>query len=1163
MSRPLLSKSIDQLEALFAKSKDDPQALRFLEQELAFRKTPRARTLLGKAQLQLCRRSVQQHDSVQAEADSARADHTLSAKPTEVSPPRSTPPADFRSAPGSQRSAEGTFNSAERTMHQNYANRPVDLLDAWTALEVLSPQTYRREADLASGLPSNIISIADGRLPWDRAPAPSKPKLKVFFHLVLGTIAAGPVYEALVQKFGDTREERPSAAGNIVLASILVDKNGVPAGDAPVSISAFGWGFPLALRGSLKELAAWTSQESRLIDGLTKQLPREGSNGELSPIAAGDLQRAFAWLVHTLGLPADQVEGPRFAVRAYLHFTSKIVPDPLLLNSFFLRDLARAKEGVNSGRMPAALAAYLGASKPRERRDLLNDAAALEASQAPGSAPLGRWPTPPHHIPSLLQQSAVNLAGRLHGKQGIVAVNGPPGTGKSTLLRDIVADVVTRRAKAMSAFAEPSKAFRVGWTKRARGEIQELYSLDPSLRGFEVVVASSNNKAVENISTEMPGLSALPADSDLRYFAPLAQELVGREAWGLVAAVMGNASNRSRFRKGFWTESPLSFKRYLERAAGFTSGDGSSDLADQCNAPTGPQDALTRWHQARTRFLELASSTERRLAELESLRRALLSLPSLVAGEALALRRLTEARELAEGDADRLRASADDLEQAQKRVADCQMAVGGHQEHRPNWVMRLFRTPDAKAWTASSNALGARHNAALGEQAAAATANAEARQVADASSRAAVESARELVKAQSALSAARSVCESVNVGSNACRMDDAFHALSHTQKQLSLPWLDTDIQRLRSDMFSAAIGVHKAFIDAAALPLLRNLNGIMDALFGNIPPDRTHLAGDLWSSLFLVVPVVSTTFASVERMLGRLPPETFGWLLIDEAGQASPQSAVGALMRCQRAVVVGDPQQVEPVVLLPDVLTTAVMREFSADSDLYAAPASSVQTLADEASDHCATFQTVAGTRTVGTPLLVHRRCSSPMFEVSNTIAYGGLMVQAKQPTKSAIRAALGPSRWIDVRGTGRDKYCIEEGEALLTLLRELRGAGALPDIYVVTPFVAVQDGLRQLVAVSGVLNGWAPDASTWPRERIGTVHTVQGREAEAVILVLGAPLASQNGARQWAGRLPNLLNVAVTRAKESVYVVGNRELWSAAGHFSVLDELLQRTPRS
>jgi superfamily I DNA and/or RNA helicase len=55
------------------------------------------------------------------------------------------------------------------------------------------------------------------------------------------------------------------------------------------------------------------------------------------------------------------------------------------------------------------------------------------------------------------------------------------------------------------------------------------------------------------------------------------------------------------------------------------------------------------------------------------------------------------------------------------------------------------------------------------------------------------------------------------------------------------------------------------------------------------------------------------------------------------------------------------------------------------------------------------------------------------------------------------------------------------------------------------------------------------------------------------VIFVLGAPNADQQGARTWAGRDPNLLNVAVTRAKEALYVIGNRDLWSTAGVFSDL----------
>jgi superfamily I DNA and/or RNA helicase len=70
-----------------------------------------------------------------------------------------------------------------------------------------------------------------------------------------------------------------------------------------------------------------------------------------------------------------------------------------------------------------------------------------------------------------------------------------------------------------------------------------------------------------------------------------------------------------------------------------------------------------------------------------------------------------------------------------------------------------------------------------------------------------------------------------------------------------------------------------------------------------------------------------------------------------------------------------------------------------------------------------------------------------------------------------------------------------------------------------------------------------------WLTDRIGTIHTVQGKEADSVILVLGAPKASQNRARSWAAGTPNILNVAVSRARQNLYVVGSYGAWWGVGH--------------
>jgi hypothetical protein len=177
----------------------------------------------------------------------------------------------------------------------------------------------------------------------------------------------------------------------------------------------------------------------------------------------------------------------------------------------------------------------------------------------------------------------VNLArSELAKSEGMIAVNGPPGTGKTTLLRDIVAACVLDRALAMSAFDDPETAFSPSGEKVSAGEkaFFHLYTLAPSLKGHEVLVASSNNKAVENVSRELPAAKAVGRSFDeLSYFRSVADLVLGNrdfdaegcadqpdliETWGLIAAVLGNAKNRFNFQQSFWWHNDRSFRLYLK-----------------------------------------------------------------------------------------------------------------------------------------------------------------------------------------------------------------------------------------------------------------------------------------------------------------------------------------------------------------------------------------------------------------------------------------------------------------------------------------------------------------------------------------------------------------------------------------------------------------------
>lgn len=205
----------------------------------------------------------------------------------------------------------------------------------------------------------------------------------------------------------------------------------------------------------------------------------------------------------------------------------------------------------------------------------------------------------------------------------------------------------------------------------------------------------------------------------------------------------------------------------------------------------------------------------------------------------------------------------------------------------------------------------------------------------------------------------------------------------------------------------------------------------------------------------------------------------------------------------------------------------------------------------------------------MGTPLLVHRRCESPMFDISNEISYSGAMIKRTSTFVDDGTLCRDSSFWVEVSGAedagAKNHYVPNQGEVAFSLLRDSfsRNEG-IPDLFIISPFRSVRNGFCRYLDSKVdelILKGSSKaidmeQLRSFEKANIGTVHTFQGREAREVIFLLGCDEGS-SGAVEWVK--PNIVNVAASRAKSRLYVVGDSSVWRINPSVRKMKQILDR----
>lgn len=1193
-------------------------------------------------------------------------------------------------------------------------------LNFWEALEYLSPQAPPKP-ELKQGACNYAVPLGsegDSLFPWVdpkkqndlKKLMPLKPNLARKFYLFAG-ILPGSVYTNAVRTALATKEvpneeaSRPKDAASLVL---IIDENGFVS--ALPFVSTTPWAIGRLIKGAASgeafefggfygELGAQNTAVEALSAVLVKNTliaadgvptaavdkPEAPENAVfddaadhaatsklIRPITAEDVRELTTTLFDHMGWRPEK-EAP-WIIQSFVYSKNKKTnkdEDPL--NSFYAEDIELVHKAFAGGKIGAAFTQFVQSEQNANRTDIDADKDALLSGVHPSKLPAAAWPG--SHPLVTAQQFAVNTIHTQLAEEGIFSVNGPPGTGKTTMLKDVIAMVVQRRADALAEFRNPLDAFEERINIEGGVRTSPPQRLHPSLCGFGMVAASANNGAVENISKELPGVGSIDAAVDVDYFSAISDSLdleegksrsEERKSWGLISAALGNSTNRNRFVSSFW---------FTDKKSQLLPDGTANPLAQFClpdwiekarsAAPSWPV-AVAQYKAARQRAMEeihRATAIARLLQESSKLAReirlkteAISNLDSKIADLELQKQRvmiqrqgLPEQIESAERllklleqhakaeDAlaavrsaserhqmSRPQTSAPQIAKAQRdaegRVFHHKRDIALHEIRRPGFIKRLLSKSSRLEWEAENAALHAVlietqnvisdgnqalsdlmawDDQAVGHQKAIEAATERLAELNSLLAQTATPESKNAATLRSDIFALRSKLAKIDEplpsiekmindnqqtrldlikGKHADNIDHLIiqaklnpavrsqyapnsgdlEILGRDDLHRSSPYQESGaLFDARRRLFVAAMELHKAFIYHAWPKLKPALSNFVDLLGGKLNTSRLpDGAIQLWDHFFLVVPLVSTTFASFPRLFKGIRAADIPWLLIDEAGQAAPQQAVGGIWRSKRSVIVGDPLQLEPVVSVPNEIL-APLKQYLGTDDRFIPPEASVQTMADR-SNQFGTYLQLSSLEPpiwIGSPLIVHRRCLEPMFSIANKIAYDGKMVYgAGKDTLGAVSSC-----WLDTPAKASEGHWVEaQGQKALSAVEKLTGGEVLDAngklrVFVITPFRVVATRMRQLLA-----QRFGNEVAA---SMCGTVHTFQGREADYVVFLLGGEPTKKGVITYFAGRRPNLINVAVTRAKKRLYVVGDTNFWcseaDANGYYRAMREEL------
>lgn len=314
-----------------------------------------------------------------------------------------------------------------------------------------------------------------------------------------------------------------------------------------------------------------------------------------------------------------------------------------------------------------------------------------------------------------------------------------------------------------------------------------------------------------------------------------------------------------------------------------------------------------------------------------------------------------------------------------------------------------------------------------------------------------------------------------------------------------------------------------------------------------------------WQLRAMLMPCFVGTFFQVDAFFRKDHTPLFNGidlLIADESGQVSPELAIASLALAKQFLAVGDVKQIPPIWSMQASVDEANMRSLAklTPNEINAIKAAGFATSSGNlmtVAQHQSTF-TQTDMADGGLLLREHFRCLPKITAYFNHLAYQGKLIPKRHDptvTSEDQLPQLGYAHVFGVASTENgSRYNQREADTiaqwLCTRKERLHNLETAKDtnwklgntVAVLTPFN------RQAEEIKAALKRHGLDDQ---KIVVGTVHAMQGAERRVILF---SPVYDSTKTPFFFDQGVNMLNVAVSRAKDSFLYFGNIDLLSTQG---------------